>query len=293
VGGSLADEVFFGSISATPVVFTTSDAERMRIDTSGNLLVSTTSSNFAAAGSQLGVGGNNYMTRSGANPLLLNRLSSDGDILSLAKDGTVVGTIGTGYGQLYIGTGDTALYFDSTDETIVPYNASTNSQRANAINLGRSAAPFKDLYLSGGAYLGGTGSANHLDDYEEGTYTPTWSSIAGNPSSYYNADNTNTGLSYVKIGRQVTISGSAIFNSGSSINNTRPFMSLPFAARIYSVTGVISSFQTNSQSAVNYLNYSSTTAINLFKLNSTGSHVPFGANAAIELYINITYQTYA
>ena len=31
---------------------------------------------------------------------------------------------------------------------------------------------FKDLYLSGGVYLGGTGSANQLDDYEEGTWTP-------------------------------------------------------------------------------------------------------------------------
>ena len=30
---------------------------------------------------------------------------------------------------------------------------------------------FKDLYLSGGVYLGGTGSANKLDDYEEGTWT--------------------------------------------------------------------------------------------------------------------------
>jgi hypothetical protein len=35
VGGSLADEVFFGSISATPVVFTTSDNERMRILSNG------------------------------------------------------------------------------------------------------------------------------------------------------------------------------------------------------------------------------------------------------------------
>jgi hypothetical protein len=44
VGGSLADEVFFGSISATPVVFTTSDAERMRIDSSGHVLMGATSS---------------------------------------------------------------------------------------------------------------------------------------------------------------------------------------------------------------------------------------------------------
>jgi hypothetical protein len=39
----------------------------------------------------------------------------------------------------------------------------------------RYSARFKDLYLSGGVYLGGTGSANKLDDYEEGTWTPVLS----------------------------------------------------------------------------------------------------------------------
>jgi hypothetical protein len=36
---------------------------------------------------------------------------------------------------------------------------------------------FKDLYLSGGVYLGGTGAANLLDDYEEGTWTPAFTNI--------------------------------------------------------------------------------------------------------------------
>jgi hypothetical protein len=39
--------------------------------------------------------------------------------------------------------------------------------------LGQNAFRWKDLYLSGGVHLGGTGSANRLDDYEEGTWTPT------------------------------------------------------------------------------------------------------------------------
>jgi hypothetical protein len=37
---------------------------------------------------------------------------------------------------------------------------------------GGVASRFKDLYLSGGVYLGGTGGENLLDDYEEGTWTP-------------------------------------------------------------------------------------------------------------------------
>jgi len=52
-----------------------------------------------------------------------------------------------------------------------------------------------DATLSGGVYLGGTGSANKLDDYEEGTFTPTLQS--GTFSL--------THASYTKVGRQVTI----------------------------------------------------------------------------------------
>jgi hypothetical protein len=43
-----------------------------------------------------------------------------------------------------------------------------------------------DLYLSGGAYLGGVGASNKLDDYEEGTWTPTCAqaSISINSARY-------------------------------------------------------------------------------------------------------------
>ena len=54
-------------------------------------------------------------------------------------------------------------------------------------------------YLSGGAYLGGTGSANHLQDYEEGTWTPIWSG-AGSPT-YSSQVGT-----YTKVGNRVHIS---------------------------------------------------------------------------------------
>jgi hypothetical protein len=54
-----------------------------------------------------------------------------------------------------------------------------------------------------GIYLGGTGSANLLDDYEEGTWTPVWSPATGAFSSVtYRFQN---GL-YTKIGNVVYIS---------------------------------------------------------------------------------------
>ena len=42
----------------------------------------------------------------------------------------------------------------------------------NSLDIGTSSYRYKDAYLSGGVYLGGTGSANKLEDYEEGTFTP-------------------------------------------------------------------------------------------------------------------------
>ena len=54
-----------------------------------------------------------------------------------------------------------------------------------------------NLTLSGGVYLGGTGAANLLDDYEEGTFTPT---LGGNYTGTY-ADQYGH---YTKIGNVVT-----------------------------------------------------------------------------------------
>jgi hypothetical protein len=54
-----------------------------------------------------------------------------------------------------------------------------------------------DLVVNGGAFIGGSAAANKLDDYEEGTWTP---SIGGN-ASYIHQSGT-----YVKIGRKVFLS---------------------------------------------------------------------------------------
>ena len=62
----------------------------------------------------------------------------------------------------------------------------------NTIDLGQAGGRFKDLYLSGGVYLGGTGAANKLDDYEEGTWTPT--------AQLYSGTMTVNSATYTKIG---------------------------------------------------------------------------------------------
>ena len=56
-----------------------------------------------------------------------------------------------------------------------------------------------DLTLSGGVYLGGTGAANKLDDYEEGTWTPIYQ---GDTTAGTYTYSENQGV-YTKIGNMV------------------------------------------------------------------------------------------
>ena len=132
-----------------------------------------------------------------------------------------------------------------------------------------------------------------LNHYEMGTYVPTWSG-ATNPTTYRNGIDSSTnsnGLSYVRIGNQVTVTGTA-FWTGASINNARPYMSLPFQARTYSVSGTIANYSLGVTSEIHYLNYDSTTSINMFVQNNSGLHSAFGDNSTGEMYFNITYMTY-
>lgn len=132
-----------------------------------------------------------------------NRLSSDGTIIDLQKDGTSIGNIGVANtDQLSIGTPDGSemgLRFDGDLQHILPANA-TGAKKDASADLGSSTARWQNLYLSGGAYLGGTGSANYLQDYEEGTATIAISD--GTTSS-----STTQQCYYVKVGRIVKFSG--------------------------------------------------------------------------------------
>jgi len=144
------------------MVFGTNNAERMRIDSSGNLLVGKSTTAFGTVGIRLeGANGKIESTRNNNVVMDLNRLTTNGTIANFSKDGTAVGSIGSGVGDssastLYIAdAGNVGIRFDqaSTDD-IQPCNSS-GADRDNAINLGASDNRFKDLYLSGAASMTG------------------------------------------------------------------------------------------------------------------------------------------
>jgi hypothetical protein len=138
----------------------------------------------------------------GATVATFDRATSDGTIAEFQKDGSTVGSIGSRTGSaLWIGNGDTGLKFYGAANVVLPADPSGGGNDIdNAISFGASASRFKDLYLSGGIYLGGTGAANYLDDYEEGTWTATLTTTG--------TDFTHTGRdtsgAYTKIGNKVT-----------------------------------------------------------------------------------------
>ena len=133
--------------------------ERMRIDSSGNLLVGGTSA-FGADTITLGTGGFAGIRNTAGSCLELRRDSTDGSIIDFQKDGTAVGNIGTNVGRLSIGSGDTGVLFAGDIDAIYPANGI--AARDSAIDLGVSGARFKDLYLSGAITAGGGISASPL-----------------------------------------------------------------------------------------------------------------------------------
>ena len=92
----------------------TSDTERMRIDSSGNVLVGTTTTDIAQATTETGIvlnnGGWYEGSRDGGTVGYFNRLSNNGEILSFRKDGTTVGSISV--------TGSATSYNTSSDERL-------------------------------------------------------------------------------------------------------------------------------------------------------------------------------
>jgi len=174
-------------------------AEAARIDSSGNLLVGKTSAGTATSGFQTGSDGFTGITRDGDIPLRINRETDDGTIIDLRKDNTTVGSITTKAGAIQMC--HTSIGVGVSADNLYPTNGS-GAASDNTVDIGDSTARFKDLYLSGGVYLGGTGSANKLDDYEEGTWTPSYTSAGSNAiTATYDI---RVGR-YVKVGNMVKV----------------------------------------------------------------------------------------
>ena len=238
-GNTSGDAVLYHG-DAKNMLFSTDATERMRIDSSGNFLFGCTSNSpTTQQGITMGTNYKFHAVRSSGSSGYFNRLTNDGVIVEFAKDGTTVGNIGSNGTASFIacpaGSG-AGLRFDGGDNRIVPTEGD-GTNRNGAVDLGYPSSRFKDLYLSGGVYVGGTGSANHLDDYEEGTWTP--SLRGGSASGSFNYTYRNGW--YTKVGQLVTIH----FNVAATVATAPSGQMEVFGVPFTSVDESVGSFMCN------------------------------------------------
>ena len=171
-----------------------SPTEAARIDSDQTFMVGKTASDGAVAGHEMRPASFAIHTRDNGAPLIARRIGSgtndDGDITIFENANGAIGSIGSYSDDMTIGTGDTRVRFIDSLDCIVPVSDAVGTSRDAAVDLGYSSIRFKDIYTSGGIYLGAASAgspvaANHLDDYEEGSFTPTILGSSSNPSPSY------------------------------------------------------------------------------------------------------------
>jgi hypothetical protein len=150
-----------------------------------------------------------------------------------------------------------------------------------------------DLTLSGGVYIGGTGAANLLDDYEEGTWLPQWRFGGNSVGMTMGAQDGR----YTKIGNRVFITCyTSIYVKGSStgsfsisglpyISSTAgPYSNMAiWGNTLNSISGHLQGYVAPSSNLISELTMLGTGAISAL----TDSNM----NASADFMFNFNYQT--
>lgn len=234
-------------------------------------------------------GQNNKITRDTAGSIKVDRKTSDGDIIELQKDGTQVGSIGAITGDAYIVTGDVGLRFDDGNNILRPVSSSGADQDAT-INIGGPSQRFSSAYLSGSVYLGGTTSANALNDYEEGTFTPVMNSVGGTIT------HTERQGIYIKIGDMVCCWFIVTADLSSATGNYTftgfPFTSVDIGDHNNRYSGT-TSFQTNTGTTTPLMiQFSTATIVSIYR-DTSGNAFSSSDTTSTSFAIRcaITYRT--
>lgn len=133
--------------------------------------------------------------------------------------------------------------------------------------------------------------ANTLDDYEEGTYTVTWTGSGGNPAI---GDGTLSGF-YTKKGREVTAVVTLLCGSTTTFGTGNYAWSLPFtaSASVTSFVGAVYALDSGTAHFVGVIKANGGGATFAGYTNNAGTEfsttAPFTWAANDTLYASITY----
>ena len=171
----------------------------------------------------------------------------------------------------------------STNDQIILKTANTTAITVNSsqnVALASTASVSGLLTASSGVAIGGTGSANTIDDYEEGTWTPIISSGSGTITTV----GTVSGI-YVKIGRMVTLNWHYQITTNGTGAGFINIDGLPFSSSSQGAGGSARDRQASGVMSVLQMD-GAVSRINQYKYNNAYP----GANGA-KWYCTITFET--
>jgi len=230
----------------------------------------------------------------------------------------VNGNIRVGVGSetapsLQIGDNDTGLFDAGANAIGFTTNGSEKVRivQGGSVGIGTTNPGQKlhvegSIYTSGSLYVGGTTSANALDDYEEGTFTPSWGGGTTDPSGVYS---TLTSGSYTKVGRLVTVlilirggattsagSGSLLirglpFASATTTGAERGSFNINYSNDFLADNSPAGGFGTSGESYINLVKYSSDPRDGLFSTCTTTGSLNTGSSNFNYIIIGGHYYT--
>ena len=214
------------------------------------------------------ISGTSGLKSSGGDDGVLVFQSKGTETARINTDKQIVAAAGTASLPIYSTTGDlnTGIYFPAADNIGFATNGVIRGRWTN----------------DGLCFNADTAAANALDDYEEGTWTPTspgatFSSAAGQ---------------YVKVGQIVTISFRLVFNSVAS--GAAATVTLPFTAISAAVAGAhyfsgCATYQTMGKTVIVFGVLENSTNLQFF--NGQDANVSYTECSTDQINGSITYRT--
>ena len=198
-----------------------------------------------------------------------------------------------------LSTSNSTLYLDSSagDIIIRPKNSTGNLYLSNAarmqvpntISVGGAAIQTSGAGITFPATQSASTDVNTLDDYEEGTFTPTViGTTSAGTATYINQSGT-----YTKVGRQVTVNVYVLYTSGTGTGKLH-LAGLPFTSSATNLASCsVGTFSNITMTALNFptpfINVSTTEVTFWSALVGGGGYAIIDYDAAGEIMVSATY----